>query len=75
MPHNTECIWKWSSITRRNEDVCCCCAAGWWSGHLLGRRAFRRLTRDYERLATTQAGYHWFAFAMLLLKSVFAKSA
>ena len=36
---------------------------------------FRRLARDYERLATTLSGYHWVAFAMLMLKSVFAKSA
>lgn len=35
---------------------------------------FRRLARDYERLATTLAGYHWLAFALLLLKSFFAKS-
>ena len=36
---------------------------------------FRRLARDYERLATTLSGYHWLAFAMLMLQSVFAKSA
>ena len=36
---------------------------------------FRRLARDYERLATTLAGYHWLAFAMLMLNSRFAKSA
>lgn len=36
---------------------------------------FRRLARDYERLATTLAGYHWLAFAFLMLKSLFAKSA
>lgn len=36
---------------------------------------FRRLARDYERLAVTLAGYHWLAFAMLMLKSVFTKSA
>ena len=36
---------------------------------------FRRLARDYERLASTLAGYHWLAFAFLMLKSVFAKSA
>ena len=36
---------------------------------------FRRLARDYERLATTLAGYHWLALAMLMLKLVFAKSA
>jgi len=36
---------------------------------------FRRLVRDYERLACTLSGYHWLAFAMLMLKSVFAKSA
>ena len=36
---------------------------------------FRRLARDYERLATTLAGYHWLAFAILMLKSLFAKSA
>jgi transposase len=36
---------------------------------------FRRLARDYERLAVTLAGYHWLAFVMLMLKSVFGKSA
>jgi transposase len=36
---------------------------------------FRRLARDYERLAITLAGYHWLAIAMLMLKSLFAKSA
>ena len=36
---------------------------------------FRRLARDYERLASTLAGYHWLAFALLMLKSAFAKSA
>jgi transposase len=36
---------------------------------------FRRLARDYERLAATLAGYHWLAFAMLMLHSLFAKSA
>jgi transposase len=34
---------------------------------------FRRLARDYERLATTLAGYHWLAFAFLMLKSVFGQ--
>jgi len=28
---------------------------------------FRRLARDYERLASTMAGYHWVAFAILML--------
>jgi transposase len=32
---------------------------------------FRRLARDYERLASTLAGYHWVAFTLLLLKSCF----
>ena len=32
---------------------------------------FRRLARDYERLATTLSGYHWMAFSMLMLKNVF----
>ena len=36
---------------------------------------FRRLARDYERLAITLAAYHWLAFALLMLKSVFPKSA
>jgi len=36
---------------------------------------FRRLARDYERLATTLAGYHWLALAMLMLKLAFTKSA
>jgi transposase len=34
---------------------------------------FRCLARDYERLATTLAGYHWLAIAKLTLKSLFAK--
>jgi transposase len=32
---------------------------------------FRRLARDYERLASTLAGYHWPAFAALMLHSLF----
>jgi transposase len=35
---------------------------------------FRRLARDYERLATTLAGYHWLAFLLLMLKTVFEQS-
>ena len=35
---------------------------------------FRRLARDYERLASTLSGYHWLAFATLMLNSLFAKS-
>ena len=35
---------------------------------------FRRLARDYERLATTFAGYHWLAFATLMLGTLFGKS-
>lgn len=35
---------------------------------------FRRLVRDYERLATTLAAYHWLAFAMLMLATLFRKS-
>ena len=35
------------------------------------RARFRRLARDYERLATTLAGLHWLAFACLLLGNLF----
>ena len=35
---------------------------------------FRRLARDYERLDTTLAGYHWLALVTLMLHSLFAKS-
>ena len=35
---------------------------------------FCRLARDYERQASTMAGYHWVAFAMLMLHSLFPKS-
>jgi transposase len=35
---------------------------------------FRRLARDYERLATTLAGYHWLAFALLMLRNLFDQS-
>jgi transposase len=34
----------------------------------LGR--FRRLTRDYERLSETLAGWHWLAFLTLIIKQV-----
>jgi len=36
---------------------------------------FRRLARDYERLAETLAGWHWLAFVGLLLTRVGLKSA
>jgi transposase len=36
---------------------------------------FRRLARDYERLANTLAGYHWLASVLLMLKNLFDKSA
>jgi transposase len=32
---------------------------------------FRRLARDYERLSETLAGYHYFAFACLMLANLF----
>ena len=35
---------------------------------------FRRLARDYERLATTLAGYHWLAFITLMLGFIYPKS-
>src|ERR1700722_15902481 len=35
---------------------------------------FRRLARDYERLATTFAGYHWLVFVTLMLGTLFGKS-
>jgi len=35
---------------------------------------FRRLARDYERLATTFAGYHWLAFVTLMLGTLFGNS-
>jgi transposase len=36
---------------------------------------FRRLARDYERLATTIGGYHWLAFSGLMLNALFRQSA
>jgi transposase len=36
---------------------------------------FRRLARDYERLATTLAGFHWLAFVCLMLRSLDLESA
>ena len=39
----------------------------------LGR--FRRLARDYERLAETLAGWHWLAFLTLLLPRLGLNSA
>jgi transposase len=34
---------------------------------------FKRLSRDYERLASTLAGLHWVAFTTLMLASLFSK--
>src|SRR6266508_3615653 len=34
---------------------------------------FRRLARDYERLASTLAAYHWLAYAMLMLRTLFTQ--
>ncbi|RLS53156.1 MAG: IS5/IS1182 family transposase, partial [Planctomycetota bacterium] len=39
----------------------------------LGR--FRRLARDYERLTTTLAGWHWLAFLGLMLRKMIFHSA
>jgi transposase len=36
---------------------------------------FRRLARDYERLALTLAGYHWLAFVTLMLNFIHPKSS
>jgi transposase len=36
---------------------------------------FRRLARDYERLSITLAGYHWLAFATLMLGFIYPKSS
>ena len=36
---------------------------------------FRRLARDYERLAATLAGWHWLAFVTLMLRRVFWESS
>ena len=36
---------------------------------------FRRLARDYERLAQTLAGWHWMAFAVIMLRRLFLDSA
>jgi len=35
---------------------------------------FRRLARDYERLASTLAAYHWLAFVSFMLQTLFHKS-
>lgn len=35
---------------------------------------FKRLSRDYERLASTLVGIHWLAFVTLMLSSLFPKS-
>jgi len=41
---------------------------------LPGAARFRRLARDYERLSTTLAAYHWLAFIGLMLIALFGKS-
>lgn len=39
-----------------------------------GAARFRRLARDYERLSTTLAAFHWLAFVCLMLNALFPKS-
>ncbi len=39
-----------------------------WLGH------FRRLARDYERLSTTLAAWHWLAFLTLVLRKMVFES-
>jgi transposase len=34
----------------------------------------RRLSRDYERLASSLKGFHWLAFSFLLLSSIFSQT-
>jgi len=36
---------------------------------------FRRLAKDYERLAPSLAGFHWLAFLTIMLNSIFHRSA
>ncbi len=36
---------------------------------------FRLLARDYERLASSLAGFHWLAFGCLMLRAVNLQSA
>lgn len=48
----------------------------WVVGRSFGWSArFRRLARDYERRAATLAGWHWLAFAALMLRRVFWESS
>ena len=67
----TASSWRWSNSLPRSAALCCCPRAGSSSDPLPGWRVFRRLSRDYERLATTLAGLHWLAFACLLLGNLF----
>lgn len=42
----------------------------WWGGAQVWLGcAVKRLSRDYERLASTLTGLHWLAFLMLMLPS------
>ncbi|MFM1944403.1 MAG: hypothetical protein RI897_3385 [Verrucomicrobiota bacterium] len=68
MPQNRGSSWRSSNTMRPREDLCCCRADGWWSDPSRGQ------PRDYERLATIMAGYHWVAFTMLMLQTLFRKS-
>ena len=44
----------------------------WVAGRSFGWAArLRRLSRDYERLASSLEGFHWLAFATLMLNSFF----
>ena len=66
-PPRTASSWRSSSCPRPSAASCCCRGAGSWSVASPGPRAFRRLARDYERLAATLAALHFLAFVCLLL--------
>ena len=56
---------------RQTQLRMCCPGVRSWNDPSLKLTRFRRLSRDYERLATTLVGLHWLAFACLLLGNLF----
>ena len=65
-----EWIWWSLNIPRPNEDLSCCLDAGSWQQRSIAWAVrFRLLTRDYERLADTLAGFHFVAACLMLSRS------
>jgi transposase len=60
-------VWKWSSTLKQNVGFVLLPRRWVVERSFAWAARFRRRARDYERLAQTLAGFHYLAFASLML--------